>query len=52
MKRATKELEIAPPKTVISIHALVKRATTPYSGKTIYTLISIHALVKRATRRL
>ena len=35
--------------TVISIHALVKRATPRLSQKLSYNVISIHALVKRAT---
>ena len=36
-------------KVDISIHALVKRATTQITGKEICVCISIHALVKRAT---
>ena len=34
---------------IISIHALVKRATLDIIDKDILDLISIHALVKRAT---
>ena len=36
-------------KGVISIHALVKRATIINQQKYLIQLISIHALVKRAT---
>ena len=36
---------------VISIHALVKRATTDTITNSLLKLISIHALVKRATNR-
>ncbi len=35
---------------MISIHALVKRATLLLSALLLLVLISIHALVKRATR--
>ena len=34
---------------IISIHALVKRATIIKMAKVFYSVISIHALVKRAT---
>ena len=34
---------------IISIHALVKRATAEYNPINNYSMISIHALVKRAT---
>ena len=34
---------------IISIHALVKRATLLFHIVPVYFLISIHALVKRAT---
>ena len=34
---------------LISIHALVKRATTVPNGRCTSPVISIHALVKRAT---
>ena len=34
---------------IISIHALVKRATVHQSGYDLFEHISIHALVKRAT---
>ena len=35
--------------TIISIHALVKRATVDFGIDDIVSFISIHALVKRAT---
>ena len=41
-----KSTTLSPP---ISIHALVKRATTIDQGGNKYDQISIHALVKRAT---
>ena len=37
---------------LISIHALVKRATLDIIDKDILDLISIHALVKRATAEI
>ena len=50
MKRATIfSMKLDTP-LIISIHALVKRATTPSAAKSVYPVdISIHALVKRAT---
>ena len=35
--------------TAISIHALVKRATSKSTSISMFVFISIHALVKRAT---
>ena len=35
---------------LISIHALVKRATNGYTDDFLLRIISIHALVKRATK--
>ena len=49
MKRATEVRTICQSVLAISIHALVKRATTQIAGKEICVCISIHALVKRAT---
>ena len=49
MKRATKKLVGDLDYTIISIHALVKRATTSTGIVRQYIKISIHALVKRAT---
>ena len=49
MKRATGDRSYSGAKLVISIHALVKRATQYKFPMTEYKEISIHALVKRAT---
>ena len=49
MKRATVMLTEVDFKIYISIHALVKRATTAPNGRCTSPVISIHALVKRAT---
>ena len=49
MKRATYLYPIDRPTMIISIHALVKRATERHAGGIITDDISIHALVKRAT---
>ena len=49
MKRATATVLSTISKLVISIHALVKRATNVNKGSQILENISIHALVKRAT---
>ena len=49
MKRATHRFATAGEVAVISIHALVKRATTKSLGALLQKWISIHALVKRAT---
>ena len=49
MKRATNEVSIAAAKWIISIHALVKRATKMSIAIYKNIGISIHALVKRAT---
>ena len=50
MKRATAEPNSSEAEILISIHALVKRATVSgYEGSDIQG-ISIHALVKRATK--
>ena len=50
MKRATGITVDAEPPKEISIHALVKRATTAIMADRCLQTISIHALVKRATR--
>ena len=52
MKRATQTEPPVNTKDLISIHALVKRATSAVDGEVIYDGISIHALVKRATDEL
>ena len=52
MKRATHILSKSTSGEYISIHALVKRATTDYKIKFIAKKISIHALVKRATYKI
>ena len=49
MKRATTLCKICPLRNIISIHALVKRATTDIVQMQKIIGISIHALVKRAT---
>ena len=49
MKRATVITKLLFCKAIISIHALVKRATPLYGCDTAIDEISIHALVKRAT---
>ena len=49
MKRATQVQEFYANKGLISIHALVKRATRRTTPQDDYLSISIHALVKRAT---
>ena len=49
MKRATGVTDDAEPPKEISIHALVKRATTAIMADRCLQTISIHALVKRAT---
>ena len=49
MKRATYRQVAIPPLEVISIHALVKRATVTAVDEIVGHDISIHALVKRAT---
>ena len=49
MKRATKGGKIQLSAKVISIHALVKRATDVSFNASYIERISIHALVKRAT---
>ena len=49
MKRATGTASRASISAVISIHALVKRATDFTKGRYNIDNISIHALVKRAT---
>ena len=51
MKRATKLIFTRPSNSVISIHALMKRATTNPTNKYYTYRISIHALMKRATRK-
>ena len=51
MKRATKVTEAFEMFVDISIHALVKRATTTGYILFILPIISIHALVKRATAK-
>ena len=50
MKRATIRMRIKNGWSIISIHALVKRATTAESTMKEINSISIHALVKRATK--
>ena len=52
MKRATTGAAIADETNVISIHALVKRATNVINNYIRVAGISIHALVKRATSTL
>ena len=49
MKRATLFSGWISSKKIISIHALVKRATCDLSAQIKIRSISIHALVKRAT---
>ena len=49
MKRATILFSMQVCLIIISIHALVKRATEADDWKHPYDIISIHALVKRAT---
>ena len=49
MKRATDDSDLLDIGQDISIHALVKRATTSYLLISRQGVISIHALVKRAT---
>ena len=49
MKRATYARLRISNWPVISIHALVKRATTTDDKNIVEAVISIHALVKRAT---
>ena len=49
MKRATTDDNFDNYYRVISIHALVKRATGITSVNPVTVVISIHALVKRAT---
>ena len=49
MKRATKESGLKCYLLIISIHALVKRATKNGKFVEVKNNISIHALVKRAT---
>ena len=49
MKRATYIYSVPFTMTVISIHALVKRATCQILDYCVFKAISIHALVKRAT---
>ena len=49
MKRATVEPLFSGFVVVISIHALVKRATSYLFNSFFAFIISIHALVKRAT---
>ena len=49
MKRATFVCFCDAVSTVISIHALVKRATSQILFHFFHNFISIHALVKRAT---
>ena len=49
MKRATEDTELWIQNYFISIHALVKRATSKISAVRSTVDISIHALVKRAT---
>ena len=50
MKRATDSAALSGGVSLISIHALVKRATVYTYSKGVEPSISIHALVKRATR--
>ena len=52
MKRATHRQRYSDKGKEISIHALVKRATTIAIGLIIAIAISIHALVKRATNAI
>ena len=49
MKRATQDFGKLVDNFVISIHALVKRATSVSFCDNFIHVISIHALVKRAT---
>ena len=49
MKRATYYKQTVQPYDLISIHALVKRATDVVNNYIRVAGISIHALVKRAT---
>ena len=49
MKRATKKGKLNFGEIIISIHALVKRATVTHAQLALGVVISIHALVKRAT---
>ena len=49
MKRATDSAALSGGISLISIHALVKRATVYTYSKGVVPSISIHALVKRAT---
>ena len=51
MKRATEMPDTIDVRYLISIHALVKRATTQLPAQLRGAGISIHALVKRATSR-
>ena len=50
MKRATRFPWQKLAKILISIHALVKRATDEHLDPKVFDAISIHALVKRATQ--
>ncbi len=49
MKRATLSRSICLVSFVVSIHALVKRATWDIGFRNAVLQVSIHALVKRAT---
>ena len=51
MKRATEYVLRLKHSLIISIHALVKRATVQNDLQYSNILISIHALVKRATSK-
>ena len=50
MKRATSVASVNPVAVVISIHALMKRATDNMMFFSSDIIISIHALMKRATQ--
>ena len=52
MKRATERIYAAHTVPLISIHALVKRATQGMRFLLFGFAISIHALVKRATQEI